>query len=376
MKKRPISLVLCLIAVGAVLLIGLALSRSKPAAGWHKTDAGMQYQDASGAPVTGWISENETQCYLTEGSHAVGWQQIDGSTYYFQEGGIPVTAPTEIDGVLHLFDENGKVISGWYEEENGRHYADAKGVPAFGWTEIDGTQYYFDEDGVMCTGWIEADNRTRYFREDGSMAKGKVIIDEAAHFFSSTGEEFYLVNPWNRIPENYSVNLAPTEFGHKIAVYAADELSEMLNACRAAGHSPVIRSSYRTMSDQTILYQNKIKRLMNAGYNHDEAAVKAATVVAYPGTSEHQMGLALDIVDSHYRNLDEWQAETATQKWLMENSWKFGFILRYPTDKGAITGIIYEPWHYRYVGKELAAELHELNLCLEEYVNMLTIETA
>ena len=90
--------------------------------------------------------------------------------------------------------------------------------------------------------------------------------------------------------------------------------------------------------------------------------------MAKPGTSEHQVGLALDIVSSEYQELDEAQMETEDQKWLMENSWKYGFILRYPMDKSEITGIIFEPWHYRYVGKKAAKEITEQNLTLEEYV--------
>ncbi len=417
MKKLTTVLILCLVVVvSAIFFIMDGRSASDGYSGWHKTESGMQYRDDSGLPVTGWITENGTSRYLTDGYPAGGWQKISGSAYYLNEDGTPysgwleqdgkryylrstgamvtgwlnldgqqyyldeagvlATVPVEISGTMRIFGHDGKLISGWYEQENGRHYADSNGVPALGWTTIGDKQYYFDENGVMCTGWIEANNSSRYLREDGSMAKGKVMIDNAAHFFSSTGEEFYLVNPWNRLPENYTVKLAKTEFGHRVADYAADELSQMLNDCRSAGHNPFIRSSYRTTADQEMLFQNKINRLVKAGYSQDEARTKAATVVAFPGTSEHQMGLALDIVDNTYRNLDEGQANTATQQWLMENSWKYGFILRYPTDKGAITGIIYEPWHYRYVGKELAAELHELNLCLEEYVDMLTAKAA
>ena len=90
--------------------------------------------------------------------------------------------------------------------------------------------------------------------------------------------------------------------------------------------------------------------------------------MAIPGTSEHQLGLAVDIVDKHSQVLDNSQADTPAQQWLMEHSWEYGFILRYPEGKSEITGIIYEPWHYRYVGKEAAAEIHELGLCLEEYL--------
>ncbi|MBR2807404.1 MAG: M15 family metallopeptidase, partial [Oscillospiraceae bacterium] len=86
------------------------------------------------------------------------------------------------------------------------------------------------------------------------------------------------------------------------------------------------------------------------------------------GTSEHQLGLALDIVDTNERQLNSTQANNATQQWMMENCWKYGFILRFPEDKEDITGIIYEPWHYRYVGKEAAKEITEQGVCLEEYL--------
>ena len=115
--------------------------------------------------------------------------------------------------------------------------------------------------------------------------------------------------------------------------------------------------------------------MQEEGLSYEDAAVKAATVVAKPGTSEHQVGLALDIVSSEYQELDEAQMETEDQKWLMENSWKYGFILRYPMDKSEITGVIFEPWHYRYVGKKAAKEITEQNITLEEYVGAGAVET-
>ena len=104
----------------------------------------------------------------------------------------------------------------------------------------------------------------------------------------------------------------------------------------------------------------------------EDAEKEAGTVVAVPGTSEHQLGLALDIIDNSNWVLDWSQENTKTQQWLMAHSWEYGWVLRYPNGKTELTGIIYEPWHYRYVGREIAAELHELDLCLEEYLNLLT----
>ena len=94
--------------------------------------------------------------------------------------------------------------------------------------------------------------------------------------------------------------------------------------------------------------------------------------MAVPGTSEHQTGLALDIVDTSYQILDEAQEDTDVQRWLAEHSWEYGFVLRYPLGKSEITGISYEPWHYRYVGRTAAREMTELGLRLEEYVDWLS----
>ena len=147
-----------------------------------------------------------------------------------------------------------------------------------------------------------------------------------------------------------------------------DALMELMQACRDAGYDPYIRSAFRTNGDQRYLYENKIQRLIDEGYSEEEARQLAGTVVAVPGTSEHELGLAVDIVDGTYTDLDKEQEQTATQKWLMANSWRYGFILRYPNEKSAVTGIIYEPWHYRYVGKTTAKDIYESGLCLEEYL--------
>ena len=135
--------------------------------------------------------------------------------------------------------------------------------------------------------------------------------------------------------------------GHAVDERCYPDLQDMLDACREAGLSPLICSSYRSYEKQKSLYQNKIDRLRTQGYSAKEAQEEAGKAVAAPGTSEHQLGLAVDIVDVSNQNLDNSQEQTAVQKWLMKHSWEYGFILRYPNDKSEITGIIYEPWHYR-----------------------------
>lgn len=177
-----------------------------------------------------------------------------------------------------------------------------------------------------------------------------------------------LVNPWNPLPEDFSVELAELKNGRCVDERIYQDLQDLLADARAEGLSPVICSAYRTNAQQQMLYGNKIKRLELEGYSQEEAQQKAGTVVAVPGTSEHETGLALDIVAESYQVLTEDQENTAEQQWLMENAHRYGFILRYPKGKSEITGICYEPWHYRYVGKEAAKEIYKKGLCLEEYL--------
>lgn len=177
-----------------------------------------------------------------------------------------------------------------------------------------------------------------------------------------------LVNPWNPLPEDYEITVTQLSGGQAVDERCYQELQNMMDDCRAAGLSPIICSSYRTREKQETLFRNKTAEWMAQGYSEEEAKKKTATSIAIPGTSEHELGLAVDIVDVSNQILDESQEDTAVQQWLMENCWKYGFILRYPEGTSEITGIIYEPWHYRYVGKEVAAEIWEQGVCLEEYL--------
>lgn len=178
-----------------------------------------------------------------------------------------------------------------------------------------------------------------------------------------------LVNPWHKMPASYLVTLKQLKNGQAIDKRCYPDLQQMMDDCRANGLSPLICSSYRSWQTQQGLLNDKVKELITQGYSNDKAKTEAAKVVALPGTSEHQLGLALDIVDVNNQNLDTNQENTPVQQWLKKNSWKYGFILRYPTAKSKITGIIYEPWHYRYVGKEAARNIYSRGICLEEYLN-------
>lgn len=123
-----------------------------------------------------------------------------------------------------------------------------------------------------------------------------------------------LVNKWNKIPNNYTMELIELANGQAIDIRVYPDLQQMMDDCRAAGLSPIICSSYRSVRQQEQLYENKISRLMAEGYSYERAKEEAGKVVAIPGTSEHQTALALDIVDATNQNLDETQESTAVQK--------------------------------------------------------------
>ncbi len=186
-----------------------------------------------------------------------------------------------------------------------------------------------------------------------------VIVDD---------ELLTLVNPWNPLPDDWTVDLVTLDDGHRVDSRCYEAYMEMINACKAAGYSPVNCSGYRTQETQQSLYDNKVQWLISSGMSEDEAKTEAAKAVAIPGTSEHQLGLAVDLVDANMQDLTSAQESTETQKWLMANSWRYGFIHRYPNGKTDITGIIYEPWHYRYVGKDAAQEIFNRDITLEEYL--------
>ena len=171
-----------------------------------------------------------------------------------------------------------------------------------------------------------------------------------------------IVNRWNELPEDYSVELTELSNGQKVDSRIYPYLQEMFDAARAEGVYPVVREGYRTEEEQQEILDDKIQTYINQGYSQSRAERTAKEWVALPGTSEHQLGIAVDI------NADKSKCSNEeVYAWLAENAYKYGFILRYPLGKQEITGTSYEPWHYRYVGEEAALEIYEQGICLEEY---------
>ncbi len=174
------------------------------------------------------------------------------------------------------------------------------------------------------------------------------------------GWNLLLVNDRNPIPEGYEVNLVDAGDGERVDERIYEPLMEMLEDAREANWDqlPRVVSGYRTTEKQQQLYDDKTAEYRKQGYSDEEAEELAGQWVAAPGHSEHQLGLAVDLNGATYD----------VYLWLQANSYKYGFIFRYPGNKTEITGVAEEVWHYRYVGVEAATRIQERGICLEEYV--------
>lgn len=178
-----------------------------------------------------------------------------------------------------------------------------------------------------------------------------------------------LVNEDNPLSEDFEPETAEADGGYLFDIRAVEPLRALLQAGREAGLDLVVTSGWRSWAYQEQLFEDKGERVMaETGLERAEAEEIAADEVARPGTSEHQLGLAVDIISNAHPDLDEGWAETEEATWLREHCAEYGFILRYPPDKSDITGIVWEPWHFRYVGEEAAVYIMENDLCLEEYL--------
>ena len=181
-----------------------------------------------------------------------------------------------------------------------------------------------------------------------------------------------LVNHANKMPDNYTFDTkecgSSTSVNKTLQTVACDAFLAMQKAAAADGVTVWMQSGYRSVKYQTSLYERKTKYYLDKGYDNATAKEKAAAVVNPPGYSEHNCGLAADLNSPEHTGLDEGFEKTAAFRWLCEHAGDYGFILRYPKDAEDKTEIIYEPWHWRYVGVENAAKINASGLCFEDYI--------
>ena len=184
-----------------------------------------------------------------------------------------------------------------------------------------------------------------------------------------------LVNHTSKMPDDYTFDTkecgSATAVNKTLQTAACDAFLSMQKAAAADGVTVWMQSGYRSVKYQTSLYERKTKYYLDKGYNNATAKEKAAAVVNPPGYSEHNCGLAADLNSPEHTGLDEGFEKTAAFRWLCEHAGDYGFILRYPKDAEDKTEIIYEPWHWRYVGVENAAKINASGLCFEEYIETL-----
>lgn len=184
-----------------------------------------------------------------------------------------------------------------------------------------------------------------------------------------------LVSRTHKMPEDYSIETkecgSATAINKTLQTEAADAFLSMQAAAAKDGVDVRMQSGYRSVSYQKKLYDNKTQYYRDKGLSEAAAREKAATIVNPPGCSEHNCGLAADLNSPEHTTLDTGFADTAAFRWLCENAEQYGFILRYPKEAESVTGITYEPWHWRYVGAENAALLNQSGLCLEDAIAVL-----
>ena len=195
--------------------------------------------------------------------------------------------------------------------------------------------------------------------------------EETQKLFSKDDWKLLLINKQHTIPEDYEFTLGIIKGSMRCDERIIEPLTQMFAAAKEDNVNLIVCSPYRDMARQEYLFERKVKNYIKTGMSYMEAYKMASITVTVPGASEHQVGLAVDIFSDTYTSLDEGFADTQAGMWLKEHSWEYGFILRYPLGKEEITGIQYEPWHFRYVGVDAAKVITEEKITLEEFVENL-----
>lgn len=223
---------------------------------------------------------------------------------------------------------------------------------------------------------VSADEIDQYSLDDilaaNEVSKGTGSTRPATvSHLSKNDWQLVLVNKQHPVPDDYTFTLGKIKGSMKCDIRIIDDLMDMMQAAKEDGIRLVICSPYRDYNRQTVLFNRKIDSYMEKGYSYMDSYKLASMTVTVPGASEHQIGLALDIVSTSYSALQIGFGETTAGRWLKEHCDEYGFILRYPQGKEYITGIQYEPWHFRYVGKEAAAQIMDREITLEEFLEEL-----
>lgn len=206
----------------------------------------------------------------------------------------------------------------------------------------------------------------------GAVVSGNIIFDKLQQLPVYGSDEtvveyndwrLILVNRTHKIPDGFNEELTLLDCGKYVDSRIYPDLQRMFDSMRDEGIYPFVNEGYRTREEQEQMLEDKVNAYIYDGVSEKLARKLAEKSVAAAGTSEHELGIAVDIIADKTKSDNE-----DVYRWLAENAYKYGFILRYPQDKTELTGFEYEPWHYRYVGIDAAAEIFERGICLEEYL--------
>ena len=207
--------------------------------------------------------------------------------------------------------------------------------------------------------------------EDPAVTAHKKLVEEAKKIYEKDKDYLVLVNKENEIPKDYTFEKHTLNCGEIIDERIYDDFDAMMGDLNSAGHDYEILSCYRSKEDQENAFIVQVQKYIDDGMSDEDARKKTKETIMEPGFSEHETGLAADLTGEDQGTSDDFDDKNETIVWLHKNCVKYGFILRYPKDKESITGINYEAWHFRYVGKDAAKFMSENDLTLEEFHTLL-----
>ncbi|MBR4513810.1 MAG: M15 family metallopeptidase [Lachnospiraceae bacterium] len=207
--------------------------------------------------------------------------------------------------------------------------------------------------------------------EDPAVTAHKKLVEEAKKIYEKDKDYLVLVNKENEIPKDYTFEKHTLNCGEIIDERIYDDFDAMMGDLNSAGHDYEILSCYRSKEDQENAFIVQVQKYIDDGMSDEDARKKTKETIMEPGFSEHETGLAADLTGEEQGTSDDFDDKNETIVWLHKNCVKYGFILRYPKDKESITGINYEAWHFRYVGKDAAKFMSENDLTLEEFHTLL-----
>ena len=325
--------------------------------GWLSQQDGDYYLDGSGAMVTGLLPLDGKLYFLDpEGRRVSGFQTLGEQTYYFTRSGPAHVGPLKLQEDRYFFRPDGTMVTGWLHAGDRDYYFLPEGPVAQGLLTVEDQTYYFGDQGYAVHGWVDLGEYSYCFGPDGTALTGPQELGGETHYFTPQGIHVVLVNRDHPIPDYYDPDVVTLFNWNLISRVALEPMLQMLKDCESAGNPYTFNSSYRTHQNQIDIVDKRTEEYMNRGMPFYAAYAKTLETAAVPGTSEHEMGLAADIVGKE------------ANQWLAEHCWEYGFILRYPPEKAEITGISYEPWHFRYVGTAVSLPMRDSGLCLEEFL--------